>query len=58
VDTVIEEIKREFNSFLGKAFEEIAREFLSGNIRPGSGGTRMSRVDIVGIRKDEVAFLK
>lgn len=58
VDVVMDEIKREFNSFVGRAFEDIAREFLSKNYKVGKWWYKDVEIDVVGIRKGEVAFFE
>jgi len=55
---VMEELKKTFNAFIGLAFEEIAAEFLSNNYRVGKWWYKDTEIDLVGLRKGEVAFFE
>jgi AAA+ ATPase superfamily predicted ATPase len=55
---VMEEMKKTFNAFIGLAFEEIAAEFLSNNYRVGKWWYKETEIDLVGLRKGEVAFFE
>jgi len=55
---VMEEIKKTFNAFVGLAFEEIAAEFLHNNYRVGKWWYKGTEIDLVGVRKGEVAFFE
>lgn len=58
IDIVLEEIEKEFNQFIGKAFEDIAREFLSERYMVGRWWYKDVEVDAVGIGKNEAVFFE
>ncbi|RKY47083.1 MAG: ATP-binding protein [Candidatus Neomarinimicrobiota bacterium] len=58
VDPVLEEIRGDFNAFVGLAFEDIVIEMLSKKYKAGRWWYKDVEIDVVGIRKDEVVFFE
>jgi hypothetical protein len=58
VDPVLEEIKSDFNAFVGLAFEDIVIEMLSKEYKAGRWWYKDVEIDVVGIKRGEAVFFE
>jgi AAA+ ATPase superfamily predicted ATPase len=58
MEHVMEELEKTFNAFVGLAFEEIGAEFLRDKFRVGRWWYKGTEIDLVAVRKEEVAFFE